>query len=227
MSKVILEIWIDLVCPFCYLAKKKLTFALQQHAHSDPIEIRWRSFQLDPQFPLNQSLSSFDYLQIRKGLSTTQIEQMCIPLEKEGKQFGIQFNFKKSLNFNTFKAHQLLHWAGDAQERLMNAFYEAIFCKAADLSKLENLLDVCEQVGLDRLDAKNVLELNTFGEAVENDIAEAQSIQLRGVPSFVHAKQLVLYGAPEIEHFEQLFINLTKHIKHKPPASKNHCKLSV
>ena len=226
-TAITLDIWIDLVCPFCYLAKKRLTASLEQFQDASTIKIRWHSFQLDPNSPVGESLSSFDHLHIKKGFSIEQIEQMCIPLAEQGKEYGINFDFKKSLNFNTNHAHQLIHWAAafGKGERLMHAFFDAVFCTGLDLSKISNVLSVCESVELDARIAQEVIQKNQFVLAVEKDVQLAQTIGLRGVPSFVHQQQLVLYGAPQIEEFNQLIQRLLSLETAQQQINSSYCPI--
>ena len=226
-SAITLDIWIDLVCPFCYLAKKRLTASLEQFQDASAIKIRWHSFQLDSTFPLGESLTSFDHLHLKKGFSIEQIEQMCVPLAEQGKEYGINFDFKKSLNFNTNHAHQLIHWAAafGKDEQLMHAFFDAVFCTGLDLSKISNVLSVCESVDLDTRLAQKVIQENQFALAVEKDLQLAQNIGLRGVPSFVHQQQLVLYGAPQIEEFNQLIQRLLSLDTAQQQASSSFCPI--
>jgi predicted DsbA family dithiol-disulfide isomerase len=174
------------------------------------INIRWRSFQLDPSFPEGKILSSFEHLHIAKGYTVKQIEQMSLPLVEQGNKYGILFDFKKSLNFNTYKLHQLLHWAAihKKKEALMDAFFEAIFCRGIDLTLEKNIGAICTALHLDSAAAKKVLKQQPYASLIAHDIQEATLLGIHGVPYFAHNKKLLLYGAAD----EKVLIQLLQQI---------------
>ncbi|MCH2023167.1 MAG: DsbA family oxidoreductase [Saprospiraceae bacterium] len=201
-----IDIWIDVVCPFCFLAKKKLESALKKADCN--VKINWHSFQLDPLFPDQTSMPSLEYLKEKKGLSEKEIEEMCTPLILEGKRYGIEFDFNNSSNFNTFKAHRLIHWAKayDKSEVLTEAFMKACFCDGIDLSVEKNLYDVIKRIGLDVVTAENVLNTDAYIQNVLDDIKLSKKLDIKGVPSFISDKKLMLYGAPEEALFSKMII---------------------
>jgi predicted DsbA family dithiol-disulfide isomerase len=205
-----IDIWIDLVCPFCFLAKKKLEAVIAKIKVGKKLEIVWHSFQLDPQFPLQVSIPSLEYLRDKKGFTEAALNEMCTPLTLEGKEYGINFNFITSLNYNTFKAHRLIHWAKsfDKNEELAEAFMKACFCDAIDLSVEENLYLIIEKVGLDASLAKNVLNCDAYIQNVKDDIDMSQKLGIYGVPSFVSDNKLILYGAPSDDQFEEMLASI-------------------
>ncbi|HAY88115.1 MAG TPA: disulfide bond formation protein DsbA, partial [Bacteroidetes bacterium] len=110
-EKAKIEVWSDVVCPFCLVGKKKLEQAIESQNAQNHIEIIWRSFQLDPGFPQNESVPSMKNLTERKGYPADQVVAMCGQLTASGKPYGIDFNFDNALTFNTSNAHRLIHWA--------------------------------------------------------------------------------------------------------------------
>ena len=159
-EKVTVEIWSDVVCPFCLLGKKKIEQAIAKLNATNNVEIIWRSFQLDPTFPKNTSSPSMQYLSERKGYPVNQIKGMCQQLSLQGKKYGINFNFDASLTINTFDAHRLIHWAksfGKANQ-LKEALMVAHFSEGMDLSKETQLFSIIEKVGLDTDEAKTILQ---------------------------------------------------------------------
>ena len=110
-EKVKIEIWSDIVCPFCYIGKKKLELAVSKLNAKDKVEIVWHSFQLDPVFPKGTSQSSAEYLSQRKGYPVGQIRAMQQHLVSQAKPYNIDFQFEKSLSFNTRDAHRLWQWS--------------------------------------------------------------------------------------------------------------------
>ena len=207
-----IEVWSDVVCPFCYLGKKKLEKAIDQLGAEDFVRVEWKSFQLDSDFPKGESMLSTPYLAERKGYPEQQIEQMCGHLVNQGKGYGIDFHFEQALTFNTFDAHRLIQWAktkGRSHE-LKEAFMIAYFTKGTDLSKQEHLLEVVKSVVLDENEAKTVLESTQYTSEVENDIYESRQIGIRGVPFFLVDQRGAISGAQEDKVFEKAILAALK-----------------
>ncbi len=207
-----IDIWIDVVCPFCFLAKKKLEAVITKMKVADKVEIIWHSFQLDPQFPQDTSVPSLQYLRDKKGFSDEALTEMCAPLIIEGKKYGIDFNFNTSFNYNTLNAHRLIHWATlfDKNELLTEAIMQASFCEGIDVSKEENILLVIKKTGLDVSLAKTVLKSDDFIQNVSDDIDLSYKLGIYGVPSFVSEGNLILYGAPDESLFEEMIASVYK-----------------
>lgn len=224
-----LDIWVDLVCPYCYLAKKKLYASLQQHNLASKIDIRWRSFQLDPNFPEGETLSSFDHLHIQKGYTSEQIEQMSLPLVAQGEKYGIAFDFKRSLNLNTHKLQQLIHWAAiyEKKEVLMDAFFEAIFCAGIDMTLEKNIWEICAALYLNIPAAKTVLKQQQYATVIAQDIQEATSLGIHGVPYFVHNKKLLLYGAADEKVLIQLLQQIDQTSANEPINKSMSCPIDT
>lgn len=219
-----IEIWSDIVCPFCYIGKQKLEKAILDNGLNDKVEIVWKSFQLDPEFPQNDVLESTQYLIQRKGISLNQLNQMYTHLEGLGREYGIDFKFKETSTFNTFKAHQLLQWAksvGKGSE-LKEALFYAYFTEARILNDDEELLKVCAKIDLDTVQAKAVLAENKFSEKVMQDRYEAGLAGVRGVPFFVVGNS-VISGAQSDDVFSK---TLQKEFKQYQKQNQNSAKPS-
>ena len=152
-KRVKIEIWSDIVCPFCYIGKKKLEQAIKKNGAEDIVEIIWHSFQLDPEFPKNEVIASDDYLIKRKNFSKEQLIGIQNHLIQQGKTYDIDFNFNKALSYNTYDTHRLLQWSksfGKSSE-LKRGFLEAYFTKGLNLTYPDTILSIVEEVGLDKL----------------------------------------------------------------------------
>lgn len=205
-NTVKIEIWSDVVCPFCYLGKKKVEQAINKLNATDKVEVIWHSFQLDPDFPANTSVPSIQNLSERKGYPLDQVKDMCASLAQDGKAYQIDFNFDQALSFNTRDAHRLIQWAktvgksSEAKEALMKAY----FSEGVDLSKQKNLLDVVAQAGLDRQKAQVILESDAYVQEVEQDILRSQQLGVQGVPFFLVNDKQGISGAQSDHVFEQV-----------------------
>ena len=201
-----IEIWSDIVCPFCFLGKKKVEQAIAKLEAEEKVEIVWHSFQLDPGFPLDSAVPCMENLSRRKGYPLAQVKGMCDNLTQAGKAYGIDFHFDKALTFNTKDAHRLIKWAdteGKSSE-LKEAFMLAYFTNGSDLSDPKNLLTVVETVGLDTEAAQKVLDSDTYTEEVDQDILRARELGIGGVPYFLVNGTLPISGAQPDQVFERV-----------------------
>lgn len=214
-NKVSIEIWSDIVCPFCFLGKRKMEAAIAKLGAEDQVEIIWRSFQLDPNFPMNTSISTNEYLLERKGYPENQVRMMTAQLSEQGKQYGIDFQFETAHSFNTSKAHQLIQWAKKAGKS--NALKETLmlsyFTESLDLSETKNLMLVVEKVGLNVDEAQQILQTGAFKEDLAHDIYEAQQLGISGVPFFLFNETTSISGAQNDKVFENTLAAALKNLK--------------
>lgn len=199
-----IEIWSDIVCPFCFVGKRKLEQAIKNQNAEDKVEIIWHSFQLDPDFPADKAYPSAQYLSERKGYPIDQVKAMSNQLAENGKGYGIDFQFDKALIFNTFNAHRLIQWSKteNKSDALKEAMTVAYFTDGTNLTKEENLLAVAKSVGLSAEKAKSILASEEYSEEVRMDIYQAQQLSIRGVPYFLINEKTIISGAQADEVFE-------------------------
>lgn len=211
-EKVTIEIWSDVVCPFCLVGKKKLEQAIQKQNAQDHVEIIWRSFQLDPDFPQGKGVPTMKNLTERKGYPAQQVVAMCGQLAESGKPYGIDFNFEDALVFNTADAHRLIHWAKESNKSndLKEALMTAHFSQGKDLSTNTELASIASSVGLDSSEAVAVLASDKYTAEVAADIAKAQTIGVRGVPFFLIDGKQGISGAQSDAVFEDAIGNIMK-----------------
>lgn len=204
-NKIKIEIWSDVVCPFCYVGKKKLEQAINKLDANDKVEIIWRSFQLDPNFPKNEAIPSTQYLVQKRGYPADQVNAMSNNLKQQATQYGIDFNFENAQTFNTEDVHRLLHWAKSSNKtnELKEALMKAYFTDGKNLSLNNEILQVVASVGLDKNEALKILESSKFTEEVQMDIYMAQQVGARGVPFFVFNNKPAISGAQDDKVFEQ------------------------
>ncbi len=200
-----IEIWSDIVCPFCYIGKRHLEQALNNTGKQ--VEIEWKSFQLDPTVtPEDAGASIVEHLAAKKGMSVEQVNGMMNHVETMATNAGLDMKLRSSFVMNTFHAHRVLHFAkslGKGSE-LKEAFLKAHFTDNLNLNKDENLIQVAVSVGLNEEDVLRVLHSNEFEEAVNEDAYTAQQFGARGVPFFVFNRESAVSGAQPVEVFEQI-----------------------
>jgi predicted DsbA family dithiol-disulfide isomerase len=205
-EKIKIEVWSDIICPFCYLGKRKLNQALGKLGLQDKAEIIWHSYQLDPEFPKNRSTSSLQYLKEKKNYSAEQIEAMHQYLTEQGKMYGIDFRFDKALTFNTYDVHRLWQWSKNSgrSDEFKEAVFLAYFTNGTDLSDNENLLNIIAGLGLGRSQAEAILKSDSYGQEIEMDKYQARQLGLRGVPYFLINDKTEISGAQDDKVFESV-----------------------
>jgi predicted DsbA family dithiol-disulfide isomerase len=201
---ITIEIWSDIVCPFCYVGKKKIQQVIEKLNIEDEVQIIWRSYQLDPDLPSEKAYPSLEYLMLKKNISAEQMQGMNEYLKQQGLQYGIDFQLDKSMVFNTFNAHRLLQWSKEFNKssELKEAFMKAYFTDGIDLSNPDNLISAVGMVGLDTEKAKEIINSKSYSESVNDDIYQSKTINLRGVPHFLFNDKFFISGAQEDLVFE-------------------------
>jgi predicted DsbA family dithiol-disulfide isomerase len=198
-----IEIWSDVVCPFCYIGKRHLEAALESFAHRDEVEIIWRSFELDPGAERDQSGTVVDRLARKYGTSQAQAEAMLTNVTARAAAVGLAYNLRESVPTNTFDAHRAIHLAAshglqdEAEEKLMDAY----FTKAAHVGDPETLVKLMSEIGIPEGKTRAVLAGDTHGDAVRADEQEAQALGIEGVPFFVFNRKYAISGAQPVELF--------------------------
>ena len=201
-----IEIWSDVMCPFCYIGKRRFENALQQFENKDKVEVVWKSFQLDPDLQTTGKHIN-EYLAERKGWTVGYANQMNSHVTQMAADEGLSYDFDKAVVANTFDAHRFAHYAaskqkGDiAEESLFNAY----FTQGKNIADHATLAELGKSIGLDAKETKDILAGNAFTEEVHYDIKEAVEIGVRGVPFFVIDRKYAISGAQPEEVFTQTF----------------------
>lgn len=201
--KMKVEIWSDVMCPFCYIGKRKFEAAMSKFSDAAGIELEWKSFQLDPTIESGHGKDLYQYLSERKGISYEQAVQMNTQVTSMAAAVGITFNPASAVVANSFDAHRLIHLAkqnglGDeAEERLFKSY----FTESQDFGDLNTLTQLGKEIGLDEATVKETLTSDAFTAEVNKDINEAQALGIRGVPFFVFDRKYAVSGAQAPEAF--------------------------
>jgi predicted DsbA family dithiol-disulfide isomerase len=208
MNKLRIDVWSDVVCPFCYVGKQKLDQAIQKLNLDDKVIVEYHSFLLDPTFPKGEGVPATEHLAKRKGMPLANIESAQHRLTEQGRAYGIDFRFDRAINFNTEDVHRLLQWAKafDKADVLKTNLFKAHFSDGVDLSKPENINVIVAQSGLDSDAAMKVLNSDNYIVEVQQDIAIAQQIGVRGVPFFVFNRKTAISGAQPDSVFEEVIL---------------------
>jgi predicted DsbA family dithiol-disulfide isomerase len=191
------EIWSDVVCPWCYIGKRRFERGLSGFAHRDEVEVVWRSFELDPQAPRDSDENQVDRLARKYGM--TREEALAAQQRVTGlaEQEGLAYRLDIARPSNTLDAHRLLHLAaergvqGPVEEGLMAAY----FTQGRPLGDPETLVAVAAEAGLDERAAREVLAGDAYAEEVAADEREAAQLGISGVPFFVLDRRYGISGA--------------------------------
>jgi predicted DsbA family dithiol-disulfide isomerase len=204
-----IEIWSDVVCPWCYIGKRRLEKALTTFEHTGDVEIVWRSFQLDPAAPREPVETVAEALGRKYGGGPEAGRQMIDRVEAVAAEEGLLFRHHQSLRVNTVDAHRVLHLAletgGPAlQGRLKEALLSAYFVETENVADHDTLLRIAASAGLDEVRVKEVLGTDEYADAVEVDVREAASLGATGVPFYVIDRKYGVSGAQPSETFAQV-----------------------
>jgi predicted DsbA family dithiol-disulfide isomerase len=199
------EIWSDVMCPFCYIGKRRFENALQHFEHKDEVEIEWKSFQLNPDLETSPDLNINQYLADVKGFTLDHARQMNDHVTQMAAEVGLTYNLDKAVVANSFNAHRFSHLAKkhglgvEAEEQLFKAY----FTNGKNIDDGDTLIELGTEIGLDAAEIKQVLESNAYADEVKHDIADAQYLGIRGVPFFVLNNKYAISGAQAVPVFEE------------------------
>ncbi|MGM0854125.1 MAG: DsbA family oxidoreductase [Bacillota bacterium] len=198
-----IEIWSDYVCPFCYIGKRHLEEALQQFPERDQVEIAFKSFELDPDAPVDTDMSIQEILSKKYGTSLEQAKNMTDSMAKQAATVGLDFRFDTSVPTNTFDAHRLTKYAKTKgkETELTEILLHAHFTLSKHIGDKETLVGLAEQAGLDAEESQAVLEGHEFSQDVRFDEEEARKIGVQGVPFFVINRKYAISGAQPSDVF--------------------------
>ena len=203
INKMKVEIWSDVVCPFCYIGKRKLEAALSEFKEASSIEITWKSFQLSPETRTDPGKNIHQYLAEHKRISLEQAKSLNNQVTNLAKQVGLVFNFDQAIPVNTFNAHRVLHLAKQhgLQEEAEEKLFKAYFTDGKNSDDPQTLMHLGSGISLDPAEVKQVLESNQYADEVRQDVAEAHKLGVRGVPFFLVDRKYAVSGAQDSKVF--------------------------
>ena len=191
------EIWSDVVCPWCFIGKRRFESALARFAHRDAVQVTWRSFELDPTAPARREGDGAARLAAKYGMSREQAVQSQQRLAQTGAQEGLDFHFDIAQSGNTFDAHRLLHLASarGLQDAVKERLFRAYFSEAEPIGDADTLVRLVAEVGIAAAEAREVLAGDAYSQDVRDEEREATELGINGVPFFVIDRRYGLAGA--------------------------------
>jgi predicted DsbA family dithiol-disulfide isomerase len=212
MPTVHVDIWSDIACPFCYVGKRNFESAV---AASDvDVEVTYRSFQLSPDMPTDVSGTHAEMLAAKMGVDVDTARGMEARTTGLAREVGLDFDYEALHPANTLLAHRLLHLAkahglqGEMKERLLAAY----FTQGRHVGRLDELVDLAAEVGLDATEVRTALTGDDYTADVEQDVAQAAAYGIRGVPFFVLDGRLAVSGAQPPEVFASALRQATEQV---------------
>jgi predicted DsbA family dithiol-disulfide isomerase len=195
------EIWSDVVCPWCYLGKKRFEQALSSFEHKDKVQVTYRSFELDPSALPGVTSPTIDLLAQKYGMSAAQAEEAQRQMEQRAAADGLTFRMSGLRSGSTRDAHRLLQLAkaSGQQDRLMERLQRAYFTEQESIFDHDSLTRLAVDVGLDRDDVTRVLSSDQYADHVDTDEAMARALGATGVPLFVIDRRYGISGAQPAE----------------------------
>jgi len=201
--KLSVDIWSDVVCPWCYIGKRRFEAALAKFEHADDVEIVWHSFELDPNAPrVRENVSHTEHLAKKYRVSEAQAQAMVDRVTNAAASEGLEFHYDRAKGGNTFDAHRLIHFAktkglgAQMKERLLKGY----FTDGAAIGEPDGLVPLAVEVGLPEAEVRDVLASERYASEVRGDETAARELGISGVPFFVIAGRLGVSGAqaPEV-----------------------------
>jgi len=217
------EIWSDVMCPFCYIGKRKFEKALSEFSDRDKIELEWKSFQLAPDMKTTPGKNIHQYLAEHKGFSLEDAKRMNDLVTALAAKVGLTYNLDTSIVANSFNAHRFSHFArtkgkqNEAEEKLFHAY----FTDGKNIDDIDTLVQLGNEIGLEPMDVRTSLETGAFAEDVKADIEEAHQLGVNGVPFFVFNRKYAVSGAQESQAFTEV---LTKSFEEWSKENTNTIK---
>jgi predicted DsbA family dithiol-disulfide isomerase len=198
------EIWSDVMCPFCYIGKRRFEESLKNFDNKNEVEIEWKSFQLNPDMETEPGLSINQYLADKKGWTLEHAQQMNAHVTKMAAEAGLTYNMDKAVVANSFNAHRFSHLAKsnglgiEAEE----ALFKAYFTDSKNIDDIDTLVELGTQIGLNADNVKQTLASDAYAGDVKKDVAQAQYYGIQGVPFFVYDNKYAISGAQAVPVFE-------------------------
>lgn len=207
-----IEIWSDYVCPFCYIGKRTMEKALEKSGFHSQAEITYKAFQLNPETPVDSTVSTYEALAKKFGSSVDEAREMTKGVAEHARSVGLEYNFDDMVEANTLAAHRLVKWAEESNKdgALAEQLLHSYFIEAENVGKHNILLAAAEKVGLPREEAKAVLASDRYATEVERDIEEARQIGVQGVPFFVINRKYAISGAQPLQAFVDSIVQIAE-----------------
>ncbi|GAA2616814.1 DsbA family oxidoreductase [Dactylosporangium fulvum] len=202
---LVIDVWSDVMCPWCYMGTTLLVQALERFPHAQQTQIRHHSYQLMPDLAPDTAVGLTEYLVRQRGFQRQQIEAMNAQIAARGAAIGLEYRSERAIAANTRAAHQLIHFAAKAgrQHEMVQRLFRAYFTEGLSVGDHTVLAGLAAETGLDPAAAAQALATGVFDDDVQADIRQAQQLGISGVPFFIFGGKYALSGGQPVEAFLQ------------------------
>ena len=220
-QKMTIDIWTDLMCPFCFIGKKNFEAAFAQFPERDNISIKWHSYRLEPDFHPRAKKNAHKIFAEYKKIPIDKARELNNYVIQMAAKTGITFDMENLQWADTLMAHRLLQWARQYRlaEQLEQRLFEAVFCNGENIGSNDTLLAIANEAGLPLREAKAILNSTAYTEEVRQDIRQSQSLGLRGVPFFLVDNKITFSGAVQPNDFLSVLTESFANWKAENPQS--------
>jgi predicted DsbA family dithiol-disulfide isomerase len=199
VKKLLIDVWSDIVCPWCYIGKRRLEAALALFPRGADVEVTWRAFELDPSAPpvRDSRVSHAERLAKKYGMSVSKAEAAIQNMTQVAAADGLEFHFEKTRSGNTFDAHRVLHLALErgVQDAVKERLLRGYMTEGVAIGEREALVELAGQAGLDREEVRAMLAGTQYADEVRADEEQARRLGISGVPFFVIGGRYTVSGA--------------------------------
>ena len=200
-----IEIWSEVICPWCYIGKRRFEQALAQFGHREQINVIWRSFELDPNAPKQYSGTPNELLSRKYNVSLQQADEMIARVTAHAREVGLEYHLNDARRGNTFDAHRLLHFAAEKQvgDKAIESIMHAYFSESLPVGDRAALAKLAPKFGISESETLAMLESHKYSDAVRADESRAADFGISGVPFFVFDEKSGISGAQPVEVFTE------------------------
>lgn len=200
-----IKIWSDIRCPFCYIGKRHFETALEHFPHKDKITVEWKSFELDPNIKTAPQTDALTHFVESKGIEKERAQLMFDNVTAMAAEAGLDFNLEQGIPANTLNAHRLLHFAKQQglAYQTKEALLKAHLIEGKNVDDFNVLIAIAEEIGMDKLKVKTMLESDAYTYEVRQDEMEARNLKINGVPFFVFDNKYGVSGAQPVAAFTE------------------------
>lgn len=198
-----IDVWSDIICPFCYIGKRRFEEALNSFRHKESVQVEWKSFLLNPEMETDPTKNLHEFLAAHKGISLEEAREMNAYVSRMAEASGLTYKLEDAIPANSFNAHRLLHFAKqqDRQAEVGDLLFRAYFTEGQNIDDAATLLDITARAGLDTTAFARAMGEGAFAQEVVADMQEAQDLGVRGVPFFIFNRKYAVSGAQEPNAF--------------------------
>lgn len=200
-----IEIWSDVICPWCYIGKRRFEQALAQFGHREQINVIWRSFELDQNAPKQYSGTPNELLSRKYNISLQQADERIARVTARAREVGLEYHLNNARRGNTFDAHRLIHFAAEKQagDKAIESIMHAYFSESLPVGDRAALAKLAPKFGISESEALAMLESDKYSDAVRADESRAADFGISGVPFFVFDEKSGISGAQPVEVFTE------------------------